>query len=154
MAALGRPAYHSVDHGADFPEERSPEHLRQRSHAVLDAAFEAGIRYVDVARSYGAAETFVRSWAEARRLTPLEVAVGSKWGYRYVGAWQIAAERHEIKDHSLATFQAQRAESIAALGPFLSLYQIHSATADGPVLGDAAVLDELARECHARPGPC
>lgn len=145
MAALGRPAYHSIDHGADFPEGRSLEQLRRRSHEVLDAAFEAGIRYVDAARSYGAAEAFVRSWAEARRLTPRDLTVGSKWGYRYVGGWRIAAERHEIKDHSLATLRAQAAETDAALGPYLALYQIHSATADGPVLGDAAVLDELAR---------
>ncbi|WP_242393630.1 aldo/keto reductase [Anaeromyxobacter oryzisoli] len=148
MAALGRPAYHTLDHGADFPGSRSLEQLRRRSHEVLDAAFEAGIRYLDAARSYGAAEEFVRSWAEARRLTPRDVTIGSKWGYRYVGGWRIQAERHEIKDHSLANLRVQAAETEAALGPYLALYQIHSATADGPVLRDAAVLDTLARLKH------
>jgi aryl-alcohol dehydrogenase-like predicted oxidoreductase len=145
LAALGRPAYHTLDHGADFPGGRSVEDLRARCHAVLDAAFEAGIRYVDAARSYGAAESFVRAWADARQVGPRDVAVGSKWGYRYVGGWRLDAERHEVKEHSLATLRAQHAESVAALGPLLSLWQIHSATADGPVLRDGAVLDELAR---------
>lgn len=145
MAGLGRPAYHALDHGKDFPEGRSPAQMRARAHAVLDAAYEAGIRYVDAARSYGAAEAFVRSWVDARRLGPADLVVGSKWGYRYVGAWRLQAERHEVKDHSLAAFETQAAESREALGPLLALYQIHSVTPEGPVLGDDAVLDALAR---------
>jgi aryl-alcohol dehydrogenase-like predicted oxidoreductase len=145
LAAVGRPAYHTLGHGEDFPEGRSREQLRRRSHELLDAAFAAGIRHVDVARSYGDAEPFVRAWLEARAIAPGEVVVGSKWGYRYVGGWRLDAERHEVKDHSLAALRAQAAESRAALGPWLRLYQLHSVTADGPVLGDPAVLDELAR---------
>ncbi|HET9553466.1 MAG TPA: aldo/keto reductase, partial [Anaeromyxobacteraceae bacterium] len=145
LAAVGRPAYHTLGHGQDFPEGRSREQLRRRSHDLLDAAYAAGVRAVDVARSYGDAEPFVRAWLDARGIAPGEVEVGSKWGYRYVGDWRLDAERHEVKDHSLAALREQAAESRATLGPWLRLYQIHSATADGPVLGDAAVLDELAR---------
>jgi aryl-alcohol dehydrogenase-like predicted oxidoreductase len=144
LAALGRPAYHTVAHDADFPEGRTPERLEQRTHAVLDAAVAAGIRYVDAARSYGRAELFLRSWLESRRAGG-EVVVGSKWGYRYVGEWRLDAERHEVKDHSLAGLRAQAAESLALLGPWLSVYQVHSATPESPVLADGAVLDELAR---------
>ncbi|HEX7621932.1 MAG TPA: aldo/keto reductase [Anaeromyxobacteraceae bacterium] len=145
LAALGRPAYHTLGHAADFPEGRSPEQLRRRTHAVLDAAFQAGIRYVDAARSYGRAEEFVRSWAEGRQLAPSDVVVGSKWGYRYTGAWRLEAERHEVKDHSLFAFRSQAAETLDILGPYLALYQIHSATPESPVLRDASVLDALAR---------
>ena len=145
LAALGRPAYHTIGHATDFPEGRSPEQLRRRTHAVLDAAFHAGIRYVDAARSYGRAEEFVRSWAEGRQLAPSDVVVGSKWGYRYTGAWRLEAERHEVKDHSLFAFRSQAAETLDILGPYLALYQIHSATPESPVLRDASVLDDLAR---------
>ena len=144
LAALGRPAYHTVGHDADFPEGRTPEQLERRTHEVLDAAVAAGVRYVDAARSYGRAEAFLRSWLESRPVGR-ELVIGSKWGYRYVGDWRLDAERHEVKDHSIAGLSAQAAESLALLGPWLSLYQIHSATPDSPVLSDEAVLDELAR---------
>jgi aryl-alcohol dehydrogenase-like predicted oxidoreductase len=145
LAALGRPAYITVGHDADFPEGRSPEDMERHAHAVLDAAYAASVRYFDAARSYGRAELFLRSWLDARRLAPGQVVVGSKWGYRYTGDWQLDAAQHEVKDHSLAALRRQLAESRAQLGPHLALYQIHSATAESGVLEDAAVLDELAR---------
>lgn len=140
LAAIGRPAYINVGHGEDLAERRSPEALLGHAHAVLDAARAAGIRYLDAARSYGRAEEFLRAWLDARRIAPGEVVVGSKWGYRYVGAWRLDAERHEVKDHSAAAFREQLAESRAALGPHLALYQIHSATPDTGVLDDGEVL--------------
>ncbi|BDG05206.1 oxidoreductase [Anaeromyxobacter oryzae] len=144
MAALGRPAYITLGHAADLPGHPSPEALERHAHAVLDAAYAAGVRYVDAARSYGRAEQFVRSWLDARGLPAGDVVVGSKWGYRYTGDWQLRAARHEVKDHSLSALREQLAESRAALGPHLALYQIHSATEDTGVLGDDAVLDALA----------
>jgi aryl-alcohol dehydrogenase-like predicted oxidoreductase len=51
---------------------------------------------------------------------------------------------HEVKDHSLAHLDAQWPESRAALGPWFTVLQIHSATLEGGVLDDAAVLDRLA----------
>jgi aryl-alcohol dehydrogenase-like predicted oxidoreductase len=144
LAALGRPAYIDVGHADDFPDGRTPEAMERQTHAVLDAARAAGIRYVDTARSYGRAEAFLRSWLDARGVAPGEVTVGSKWGYRYVGGWQLDAEQHEVKDHSAEALRAQLAESRGLLGPYLALYQIHSATPDTGVLEDGRVLDDLA----------
>jgi aryl-alcohol dehydrogenase-like predicted oxidoreductase len=144
LAALGRPAYIVLGHGDDFPEGRDPDAMERRAHAVLDAAVAAGITYYDVARSYGRAEAFVRDWIDARRIQPGALTVGSKWGYRYVGGWQLDAPRHEVKDHSVDALRAQVAESRGLLGPYLALYQIHSATPDTGVLEDGQVLDALA----------
>jgi aryl-alcohol dehydrogenase-like predicted oxidoreductase len=145
MAALGRPAYINVGHQDDFAGGRTHEAMREQAHAVLDAAFDAGIGYIDVARSYGDAEAFLRSWLDRRQLAPGSVVVGSKWGYVYEGGWQLQAPRHERKDQSLAMLRRQMGESSAILGEHLALYQIHSATPESGVLKDAAVLDELAR---------
>jgi aryl-alcohol dehydrogenase-like predicted oxidoreductase len=144
MAALGRPAYIDVGHADDFPEGRDPEAMERQAQAVLDAALAAGITYCDAARSYGRAEGFLRSWLDARKLPRGAVVVGSKWGYRYVGGWQLDAARHEVKDHSVEALRAQLAESRGLLGSHLALYQIHSATPETGVLEDGAVLDVLA----------
>ena len=128
MAALGRPAYITTGRAADFGEDRSEEAFRRRSWEVLDAAHAAGIRYLDCARSYGSAEAFVAGWLARTGLD--DVVVGSKWGYTYVGGWDPAAAVHEVKDHSLTTFERQHAESRALLGTHLRLYQVHSATLD------------------------
>jgi aryl-alcohol dehydrogenase-like predicted oxidoreductase len=144
LAALGRPAYIALGRAEDFPEGREPDAMERQAHAVLDAARAAGITYYDAARSYGRAEAFLRSWLDARRIPPGEAIVGSKWGYRYVGGWQVGADRHEVKDHSVEALRAQLAESRGLLGPYLALYQIHSATPETGVLDDAEVLDALA----------
>lgn len=154
LAAIGRPAYIGVGHAEDFPAGRDPEAMERQAHAILDAARAAGVTYYDAARSYGRAEAFLRSWLDARGIRPGAVAVGSKWGYRYVGGWQLDAPLHEVKDHSLAALRAQLAESRGLLGPYLSLYQIHSATPETGVLEDGGVLDALAelRDAGVRVG--
>lgn len=145
LAAVGRPGYITLGRDHDLGTDRSVEALERRSHQVLDAAYDAGIRYFDAARSYGFAERFLASWLRGRGLTPNDVTVGSKWGYTYVGDWRVDATVHEVKDHSLSALRRQYGESHALLGDYLDLYQIHSATLESGVLEDQAVLAELNR---------
>ena len=154
LAALGRPGYVTLNHAADLGGRYDPSAMEAHAHAVLDAAFDAGIRYVDAARSYGRAEDFVASWLRKREIEPGEVVVASKWGYTYTAGWSTSAAQHEVKDHSVAAFERQLAESVDRLGRHLSLYQIHSVTADGKTLEDDALIDAIARlrERGIRPG--
>jgi aryl-alcohol dehydrogenase-like predicted oxidoreductase len=144
LAAVGRPAYITAGRQADLGRERDVEALRGRAHEVLDAAYAAGIRYVDVARSYGRAEEFLTGWLAAHPEAG-DVVVGSKWGYRYVGDWRLDADVHEVKDHSLAAFTEQLAETRAWLGERLDVYHVHSATLETGVLEDTALHRALAR---------
>jgi aryl-alcohol dehydrogenase-like predicted oxidoreductase len=147
LAALGRPGYLNLGHGDDLGGDKSLAALRRRAHAVLDAAYAEGVRYFDAARSYGRAEEFLASWLEERAIEPGAVTIGSKWGYTYTADWQVDADPPEVKDLSAATLRRQLAETRAHLGPWLSLYQIHSATVDSGVLEDGEVAEELARLC-------
>jgi aryl-alcohol dehydrogenase-like predicted oxidoreductase len=141
LAALGRPAYITSGRDTDLPD-RSVAGLRGRTLDVLDAAYAAGIRYFDAARSYGRAEEFLAGWLATR--LPADAVAGSKWGYRYTGDWQLDAKVHEVKEHSLAMFARQLGETRALLGDRLALYQVHSLTEDSPLLGDHALLAAMA----------
>jgi aryl-alcohol dehydrogenase-like predicted oxidoreductase len=145
LAALGRPGYINLGHAADLGHEYDVTAMEAHAHDVLDAAWREGVRYFDAARSYGRAEAFLAGWLRARRIAPDEVVVGSKWGYTYTAGWQVHAEKHEVKEHTLPVLQRQIGESRALLRGYLNLYQIHSATLDSGVLENGAVLDELAR---------
>lgn len=116
--------------------------MRDASWAVLDAAYAAGVRWVDVARSYGLAEEFLAGWLDSR--SPADVTVSSKWGYAYVGGWRLDAAVHEEKSHTLDRFRTQWAQSTALLGSHLALYQVHSMTPDSPLFDDPALQDALA----------
>jgi aryl-alcohol dehydrogenase-like predicted oxidoreductase len=144
LAALGRPGYVNLGHGDDLPASHDVVAMRDHTHAVLDAAHRAGVRYFDAARSYGRAEEFLAGWLSQRGLERGDLVVGSKWGYTYTADWRVDAERHEVKDHSSATFARQWDETDALLGPWLDLYQVHSATLDSGILDDDGVLDALA----------
>jgi aryl-alcohol dehydrogenase-like predicted oxidoreductase len=141
LAALGRPAYINVGR-SELPPSRSVADMRDASWAVLDAAYAAGVRWVDVARSYGRAEEFLAGWLASR--APGDLTVSSKWGYAYVGGWRMDAPVHEQKSHTLERFQSQWAESTALLGTRLALYQVHSLTPDSPLFDDLALQDALA----------
>ncbi|MEU2895541.1 aldo/keto reductase [Streptomyces sp. NPDC088106] len=141
LAAIGRPGYINLGRDHDLGEDRGVETLRARTHELLDAAYAQGVRYFDAARSYGRSEEFLADWLR-KRTDVDDVVIGSKWGYTYTADWSTDAERHEVKDHSLAAYERQRAESDALLGDRLDLYQIHSVTPDSPALSD--------KELHAR----
>ncbi|MGW1915173.1 aldo/keto reductase [Streptomyces sp. NPDC002076] len=141
LAAVGRPGYINLGREEDLGENRSADSLRTRTHELLDAAYAQGVRYFDVARSYGRSEEFLADWLNARPDID-DVVIGSKWGYTYTAGWSTDAEQHEVKDHSLTAYERQRAETDAVLGDRLDLYQIHSVTPDSPALTD--------KDLHAR----
>jgi aryl-alcohol dehydrogenase-like predicted oxidoreductase len=143
LAALGRPGYITLGHGADVATDRSVAGMAARAREVLDRAYGAGVRYLDAARSYGYAEAFLADWLRTDPERASTVTVGSKWGYTYVAGWKVEVETHEVKDHSLATFTRQLAETGELLRDHLDLYQIHSASLDTGVLEDAELLDAL-----------
>jgi aryl-alcohol dehydrogenase-like predicted oxidoreductase len=142
LAALGRPGYLNVGHAEDLGVDRSVPALRARTHAMLDAAWEAGLRHFDAARSYGRAEEFLGEWLRSRN--PEGAIVSSKWGYVYTADWRVDADPPEVKHHDVETFRRQLAETRDMLGDWLALYAIHSATPESGVLDDERVLDELA----------
>jgi aryl-alcohol dehydrogenase-like predicted oxidoreductase len=148
LAALGRPGYINLGHADDLAHDYDVAAMEARAHAVLDAAWAAGVRYFDAARSYGNGERFLFTWLASRGVAPGDVTVGSKWGYTYTAGWKVEADKHEVKEHSLAVLRRQAAESRDLLGAHLALYQIHSATLDSGVLDNAEVLGELARLRH------
>jgi len=145
LAALGRPGYINLGHADDLARDYDLVKMETRAHAVLDAAWAAGVRYFDAARSYGRAEQFLASWLAARVILPDAATIGSKWGYTYTADWRVDATHHEVKDHSLPVLQRQVAESRTLLGKHLALYQIHSATLDSGVLDDFELLRALGR---------
>ena len=148
LAAIARPAYITSGRASDLGDARDVDTLRARTRELLDAGYAAGIRYLDVARSYGRAEEFLAGWL-ADHPEADDVEIGSKWGYRYVGGWRMDVEKHEVKDHSLDAFTEQYARTRELLGERLGIYHVHSATTDTGVLDDVRVHRALA---HLRDG--
>jgi aryl-alcohol dehydrogenase-like predicted oxidoreductase len=145
LAALGRPGYINLGHSADLGGNLDVESMEASAAEVLDFARSRGVRYFDAARSYGRAEAFLASWLKSRIIKPGELTIGSKWGYTYTAGWKVEADRHEVKDHALATLRRQAGETFETLDGSVSLYQIHSATLESGVLDNRSVLEELAR---------
>src|SRR5215469_15398240 len=145
LAALGRPGYITLHHRQDLDSDYDPDDMAARTHAVLSAAYDSGIRYVDAARSYGRSEEFLASWLAEHELSRGPIVVGSKWGYTYTADWHVHADHHEVKDHSITALRRQLNETLDWLGEHLSLYQIHSVTPESTVLHDPAVIEMLVR---------
>jgi aryl-alcohol dehydrogenase-like predicted oxidoreductase len=140
LAALGRPGYINLGHAKDLYSIEKKQ-MEKQAHEMLNAAYQQGARYFDVARSYGDAEVFLASWLA--RCEPYDVVIGSKWGYSYTADWQVQVSQHEVKEHSKKNLEKQFDESISLLGRYLSLYQIHSATLESGVLENYDVLGKL-----------
>ena len=145
LAALGRPGYINLGHAQDLPVGHDKTAMQAQAMRVLDAAYAAGVRYFDAARSYGQAEAFLAAWLQVRLFGREDLSVGSKWGYTYTADWQVQAKKHEVKEHSLDTFERQWPETQARLGPWLKVYLAHSVTPGSPVLHDVQVQHRLAR---------
>ena len=143
LAALGRPEYLTIGHSDAVAGRFDPAALEQLCHAVLDAAWENGVRHFDVARSYGLAEQFLGNWLTRHPGRRENLVIGSKWGYAYVADFQQGAEVHEVKEHSVARFAEQWPQTRRELGGAPDHYLIHSVTPDSSALTDAALLDDL-----------
>ncbi|MDH6217036.1 aldo/keto reductase [Streptomyces pseudovenezuelae] len=143
LAAVGRPGYINLGRETDLGENRGVDEMRRRTHDLLDAAYAQGVRYFDAARSYGRSEEFLADWLNANP-GKNDVVIGSKWGYTYTAGWTTDAEQHEVKDHTVQTYERQRRETAELLGDRLDLYQIHSVTPDSPALTDKELQAKLA----------
>jgi aryl-alcohol dehydrogenase-like predicted oxidoreductase len=138
-AALGRPQYINVrQHTAD---NSNLEMFRKQSFAVLEDAYNLGVRYFDTAPGYGLAEELVLEWLQTKKDNSIEVA--TKWGYTYTANFDAKATIHEVKEHSLSKLKEQWNFSKKLL-PYLKVYQIHSATLETGVLENTDVLAHLA----------
>lgn len=144
MAALGRPGYINLGHSQDLSGNYDPAAMRQQAADVLQFAWDQGVRYFDAARSYGAAEEFLSSWLKQAEIAPSDCFVASKWGYAYTADWQVQADVHEEKQHTLQRLDTQWEETAGFLADHLDLYQIHSATLESGVLENTEVLNRLA----------
>lgn len=139
-AAIGRPQYINL-RAAQNTTPFDLEVFKAEGMAMLDKAYDVGIRYFDTAPGYGIAEEMLLDWLALRK--PQDVTVATKWGYTYVANFNPNATQHEVKEHSLAKLKEQWAASRKLL-PYLSIYQIHSATFETGVLENKAVLEYLA----------
>ena len=139
-AAIGRPQYINIKNKVD-EDAFELKAFKNKGLQILDLAYELGIRYFDTAPGYGMAEELLIEWLSGKNDTSIEIA--TKWGYTYVANFNPSASQHEIKEHSLKKLNEQWQQSKKLL-PYLSTYQIHSATFATGVLENQAVLNRLA----------
>jgi len=143
MAALGRPGYINLGHAGDIVDQNY-QAMRQHAHTMLDEAYALGVRYFDTAASYGAGEKFLGEWLFDRGFHTQGITVASKWGYTYTADWQVDADVHEVKKHTLDNLNSSFVWSCLHLGQAMNIYQIHSATFESGVLENSSVLNCLA----------
>lgn len=137
-AAIGRPQYINIKQ--DKSAAINMAIFKQNGIAVLNEAYAKGIRYFDTAPGYGMAEELLIDWLKEKNAPAIEVA--TKWGYTYVANFNAAATEHEVKEHSLGKLTEQWKQSKQLL-PYLTTYQIHSATFESGVLENEEVLQKL-----------
>lgn len=138
-ASIGRPSYINIRQEAIAPF--SLEAFKAKAMTVLDEAYGQGVRYFDTAPGYGLAEKWLIEWLGNQNDHTIELA--TKWGYTYVANFDPDASVHEVKEHSLNKLNEQWEQSRHLL-PYLSTYQIHSATLETGVLRNSMILNRLA----------
>lgn len=139
MAAIGRPHYINVRTNTVAKSDVSE--LKANGFKVMDAAYNLGVRYFDTAPGYGLAEDLLIDWLATKNDKSIKVA--TKWGYTYTANFDKNATVHEVKEHSVSKLKEQWHVSKKLL-PFLTTYQIHSATLETGVLENVEVLNQLA----------
>lgn len=139
MAAIGR--LHYINVRTNTNKINNVDKLKTNGFKVLDKAYNLGVRYFDTAPGYGLAEQLLIDWLGNKNDNTIKVA--TKWGYTYTANFDANALVHEVKEHSISKLKEQWQVSKALL-PFLTTYQIHSATLETGVLQNQGVLNELA----------
>ena len=140
MAAIGRPHYINIK-SSDSLKDPDKSTLHAHALRVLDTAYQMGIRHFDTAPGYGIAEEILLDWINTNKHS--DVTFSTKWGYMYTANFEKDPEQHEVKEHSINVLKHQWEYSKELL-PYLTMYQIHSATIDSSVLDNKEVLEELA----------
>jgi aryl-alcohol dehydrogenase-like predicted oxidoreductase len=138
-AAIGRPTYINIRQektADDFDLAK----FKANGVEVLEMAYQQGVRYFDTAPNYGMAEALLMHWVKSKADNNIEVA--TKWGYSYIANFNPNAKEHEHKEHSLKRLNEQWQVSKSLL-PYLTTYQIHSATFQTKVLENEAILNRL-----------
>ena len=138
-AAIGRPHYINIRNTATAAFDLDT--FKKKAFQVLNAAYKKGIRYYDTAPGYGIAEQIVSEWIKTKNDNTIEVA--TKWGYVYKANFELNADIHELKDHTVDQLVKQWEDS-KILFPNLTTLQIHSATFESGVLENEAVLQKMA----------
>ena len=138
-AAIGRPQY--INLRTEDSKYANLEEFRLNGVHVLEEAYNLGVRYFDTAPGYGFAENLLLEWLKTKNDNSIKLA--TKWGYTYVANFDENSEIHEIKEHSLSKLNSQWQVSKKLL-PYLSVYQIHSATLETGVLENESILNQLA----------
>lgn len=139
-ASIGRPHYINVRQ-EEVSESFDLEAFKANGIAVLETAYQRGVRYFDTAPNYGIAEDLLINWVKEKADSEIEIA--TKWGYSYTANFDKNAAIQELKEHSLDNLNRQWAVSKNLL-PNLTTYQIHSATFETKVLENEAILNRLA----------
>ena len=139
-AAIGRPVYLNIRPSREKSAGFDLTEFKLGGEALLQEAYELGIRDFDTAPGYGIAEEIILEWINAHGYE--DVRISTKWGYTYVADFNPDAEVHEVKEHSLNKLNEQW-EFSSKFFPRLKTYQIHSATLESGVLDNAEVLNRL-----------
>lgn len=139
-SSIGRPVYINIRTDKNAAIIANKKEFKTNSLAVLDFAYQNGIRTFDTSPSYGFAEEILLEWVNSRELADIEIF--SKWGYLYKANFDPNASQHEEKIHSPEMLREQW-ESTKLLLPQLKRYQIHSATLESGVLDNAEVISKL-----------
>ncbi|AWG21895.1 oxidoreductase [Flavobacterium faecale] len=137
-AAIGRPHYINIRESSE--DAFDLQAFKKKAFKVLDAAYKKGVRYYDTAPGYGIAEQILGEWLLTKNDPSVEVA--TKWGYVYTANFDLHADIHEFKDHSVEQLTKQWEDS-KILFPNLTSLQIHSATFDSGVLENEAVHQKM-----------